>query len=59
MHSDRELNVNLLNQLDLIEETLAIATGENAEKTKAFLEMKKKQVERKLYQKPPLFGSEE
>ena len=52
--NEKEINCNLFDKLDLIEETLVIAKKENAKETVAFLEMKKKQVERKLYQQPPL-----
>ena len=54
MALEKEINVYLLDQLDLIEDLLEVATKENAKETIALLEKRKKQVERKLYQKPPL-----
>ena len=52
--NEKELNCNLFDQLSIIEEAEAIASEENAEKTLRFLAMKKRQIERKLYQQPPL-----
>lgn len=52
--NEKELNCNLFDQLSIIEEAQEIAKEENAEKTLRFLEMKKRQIERKLYQEPPL-----
>ena len=54
MALEKEINVYLLDQLDLIEDLLEVALKENAKETVALLEKRKKQVERKLYQKPPL-----
>ncbi len=56
--NEKELNVHLLDQLDLIEDTLLIAEKENSTETIAFLKRRKAQVERKLYQKPPISGPE-
>ncbi len=56
--NEKELNVHLLDQLDLIEDTLLIAEKENSTETVAFLKRRKAQVERKLYQKPPISGPE-
>ena len=53
--NEKELNCNLFDQLSLIEEAEEIASEENAEKTLQFLAKKKRQIERKLYQNPPLF----
>lgn len=54
MPSEKEINVNLLNILDLVER-LEIADKEGGyEKLKAQIALEKKFVERKLYQKPPL-----
>ena len=53
MPSEKELNVNLLDKLDLLER-LEIADQEGGyEKIK----QQKKCIERKLYQKPPLTDS--
>lgn len=51
---EKEYNGNLLDQLDIVEDTLEIANEENAPRTVAFLTKRKKQIERKLYQKPPV-----
>ncbi len=54
MLSEKELNVNLLDQLDLIER-LEMADSEGGyEKIKRQLVFEKKCIERKLYQKPPI-----
>lgn len=57
--NEKELNCNLFDQLSLIEEAEEVAREENAEKTLRFLAKKKRQVERKLYQKPPLLDKNE
>lgn len=54
--NEKEINCNLFDQLSLIEEVMELAAEENAKKTLAFLEKKRKQVERKLYQQPPLMN---
>lgn len=54
MPGEKEININLLNVLDLIER-LEIADQDGGyEKMKAQLAFEKKCIERKLYQKPPL-----
>ena len=54
MPSEKEINVNLLNVLDLLER-LEIADKDGGyEKLKGQITFEKKCVERKLYQKPPL-----
>lgn len=55
--NEKEYNGYLFDQLSLIEEISEVAEEENAKKTLAMLEKKKRQVERKLYQQPPLIGS--
>ncbi len=59
LFNEKELNCNLFDQLSLIEEAEEVAREENAEKTLRFLAKKKRQVERKLYQKPPLLDKNE
>ena len=54
MSSEKELNVLLFEQLEIIEDALEEAKKENAVNTVAFLEKAKKRVERKLYQNPPV-----
>ena len=55
MSSVLEMNAYLFDELEIIEEALALAREEGAVKTTAYLEKKKRYVERKLYQKPPLY----
>ena len=54
--NEKELNVFLLAHLDSIEDALLIAEKEHAEETIEFLKRRKAQVERMLYQKPPISG---
>ena len=56
MPTEKELNIDLFARLDIIEEALAIAEKEDAKETIEFLKLKKRQVERMLYQKPPLIS---
>ncbi len=56
MGTEKEINIYLLNQLEVIEDALELAKKENAVETIAFLEKSKKRVERKLYQQPPLIN---
>ncbi len=57
MPSEKELNVNLLDKLDLLER-LEMADNEGGyEKIKQQLAFEKKCIERKLYQKLPLTGT--
>ena len=53
MASEKELNVLLFYQLELIEDALKIAKKEGASETVDFLEQAKARTERKLYQNPP------
>ena len=52
--NEKEYNGYLFDQLSLIEEITEVAEKEHATETLAILEKKRKQVERKLYQQPPL-----
>ena len=54
MALEKEINVYLLDQLDLIEDVLEVAEKEGATETVELLKKRKKQLERKLYQQPPL-----
>ncbi|MBO6137662.1 MAG: hypothetical protein J6O71_03525 [Lachnospiraceae bacterium] len=54
--NEKEYNGNLFDQLEIVEEALALAHEENATKTIAYLEKKKEYINRKLYQKPPLIS---
>ena len=52
--NEKEINVNLLDKLDLLER-LEIADKDGGyEKVKEQIAFEKKCIERKLYQKPPL-----
>ena len=53
-NNEKEYNGYLFDQLSLIEEITEVAEKEHATETLAILEKKRKQVERKLYQQPPL-----
>ncbi len=54
LSNEKEYNGYLFDQLSLIEEITEVAEKEHATETLAILEKKRKQVERKLYQQPPL-----
>lgn len=58
MPSEKELNVNLLDKLDLIERLEMADTEGGYEKIKQQLAFEKKCIERKLYQKPPLIEAQ-
>ena len=47
--NEKEINVNLIDRLQLVERVLVLAKKEHAEETVAFLEDEKKWIERKLY----------
>lgn len=52
--NEKELNVFLLAHLDTIEDALEVAQEEQAANTIKYLEKRKKQIERMLYQNPPI-----
>ena len=52
--TEKEYNGNLLDQITILEDLEEIAKEEAAEKTLKAIAKKRKQIERKLYQKPPL-----
>lgn len=54
MPREKELNVNLLDQLDLLERLEMADCDGGYEKIKKQLAFEKKCIERKLYQNPPL-----
>lgn len=54
MPGEKEINVNLLERLDLVERIELAAESGDIEEVKKQLAMEKKFIERKLYQKPPL-----
>lgn len=52
--NEKELNCHLFDQLTILEDLEEIAEKEQAEETLKAIAKKRKQIERKLYQKPPL-----
>lgn len=54
--TEKEYNGNLLDQITILEDLEEIAREEKAEKTLKAIDKKRKQIERKLYQKPPLIN---
>lgn len=55
-NNEKELNCYLFDQLTILEDLEEIAQKENAEETIKAIAKKRKQIERKLYQKPPLIN---
>ncbi len=53
-NSEKELNCYLFDQLTILDDLQEIAEKEQAAETLKAIAKKRKQVERKLYQKPPL-----
>ena len=54
MSDEKELNISLFDQLTLAERIERQAESEDLEKVKQESEILKKEINRKLYQKPPL-----
>ena len=54
MSDEKELNISLFDQLTLAERIERQAESEDLEKVKQEIEILKKEINRKLYQKPPL-----
>lgn len=54
MPGEKEININLLNVLDLLERLEMADSDGGYEKLKTQITFEKKCIERKLYQKPPL-----
>lgn len=52
--NEKELNCHLFDQLTILEDIERVAKKTNAEEVLEEIEIKRKQIERKLYQKPPL-----
>ena len=55
--TEKEYNGNLFDQLSLLEEIETVAKRIKASEVLDLIEIKKKQINRKLYQKPPLLDS--
>lgn len=54
LSNEKELNCYLFDQLTILEDLEEIAEKEKAEETLKAIAKKRRQIERKLYQKPPL-----
>ena len=52
--TEKEYNGYLFEQLTILDDLQEVAEKENAKETLKLIEKKRRQVERKLYQKPPL-----
>lgn len=58
MPGEKEINCNLFDKLDMLERIERVAKATNAEAVLEEIEFERKQVERKLYQQPPLTSNE-
>lgn len=56
--NEKEYNGYLFDQLSLLEEIEEVAEKENSEKTLEMIQKKRRQIERKLYQQPPLINNQ-
>ena len=54
--NEKELNCYLFDQLTILDDLQEIAEIEQAVETLKMINKKRKQIERKLYQKPPLIN---
>lgn len=54
--NEKEINCNLFDQLTILEDLQEVAEKEQAVETLKVIAKKRKQIERKLYQKPPLIN---
>lgn len=57
--NEKELNCYLFDQLSILDDIQEKAEEENAVKTLKEIAKKRRQIERKLYQKPPLIEKKE
>lgn len=57
--NEKEYNGNLFDQLSILDDIQEKAEEENAVKTLKEIAKKRRQIERKLYQKPPLIEKTE
>ena len=55
--NEKELNCYLFDQISILEDLEEIAEKEKAEEALKAIAKKRKQIERKLYQKPPLIDN--
>ena len=56
--NEKELNCNLFDQLTILDDIQEVAEKEQATETLKVIAKKRKQIERKLYQKPPLANND-
>ena len=56
--TEKELNCFLFDQISILERLEATAKKDNAVDTLKQIEIERKQIERKLYQKPPVIDNE-
>ena len=56
-NNEKEINCNLFDQLSILEDIERVAKRTGATEVLAEIDIKKKQIERKLYHKPPLTDS--
>ena len=56
--TEKEYNGYLFDQLSLLEEIEEIAEKENSIQTLELIQKKRRQIERKLYQQPPLINNQ-
>ena len=54
--TEKEYNVNLLDQISLLEDIERVAKKINCQEVLDEIEFKRNQINRKLYQKPPLIN---
>lgn len=54
--SEKEYNGNLFDQLTILDDLEEVAEKEQVKETLKLIAKKRKQIERKLYQKPPLIN---
>lgn len=56
-NNEKEYNGNLFDQLSILERLERVARAEKAEAVIKEIEFERRQIERKLYQKPPLIDN--
>lgn len=56
--NEKEINCNLFDQLTILDDIEEVAEKENAQETLRVIQKKRKQIERKLYQQPPLLQND-
>ena len=56
--NEKESNCNLFDQLSLLERIERVAKRGDQDAVLEEIEFERKQIERKLYQKPPLLGND-